>query len=174
MARFIFCTFFILASISIQAQEPSILEEIRQELFYTTFDLEKCTAFYEKVLNAGESTATLTAYQAAAKALIAKHSWNPMTKVSSLKNVQDLLSDAIASEKDNLEIRFLRFYIESSIPSYLGFSKNVKEDGEILSKNIDNVGKMNLDQGISEYIIKYVESIQITGKKRLKAGILNP
>ena len=174
MVRLVFCAFVILASTSVRGQQSTVLEDIRNELFYTTINLEKCTAFYQKVLGAGESSATLTAYQAAAKALIAKHSWNPVTKLSSLKNVQKLLTEAVTAEQDNLEIRFLRFYIENSIPSYLGFSKNMKEDGDILASNIDNVDKMNLDKGISEYIIEYVESTQTNDKKKLKSGILNP
>ncbi|MEM9390326.1 MAG: hypothetical protein AAGA02_07630, partial [Bacteroidota bacterium] len=59
------------------------------------------------------------------------------------------------------EIRFLRFYIQNSIPTYLGFSKNLKEDGNILKNNIANVSQMNLDKGISDYIVAYINSIEV-------------
>ncbi|MEM1407904.1 MAG: hypothetical protein AAGG59_14085 [Bacteroidota bacterium] len=144
-----------------QSQGSLLLEEIRNELFYSTFDLEKVTIFYEKIVESGEVSATFTAYQAAAKALIAKYTWNPLTKVSSLKNVEELLKNAVDEEKDNLEIRFLRFYIQNSIPTYLGFSKNLKEDGNILKNNIANVSQMNLDKGISDYIVAYINSIEV-------------
>ncbi|MEM6359271.1 MAG: hypothetical protein AAGA64_05275 [Bacteroidota bacterium] len=144
-----------------QSKSSLLLQEVRKELFYSTFDLEKVTKFYQKIVESGEANATFTAYQAAAKALIAKHTWNPLTKVSSLKNVEELLKSAVNEEKNNLEIRFLRFYIQNSIPSYLGFSKNLKEDGNILKKNIARLSQMNLDQGISDYIVAYINSIDL-------------
>ncbi|MEM8566046.1 MAG: hypothetical protein AAGF85_06260, partial [Bacteroidota bacterium] len=149
----------------------SILDDVRHELFYDEFDLEKGIAFYEKILTSGEDTPTLVAYQAAARALIAKYTWNPMTKLSCLKSVENLLTNAVGADKDNLEIRFLRFYIENNIPSYLGYSKNIKEDGELLKNNLDVVRKLNLDKRISDYIIEYVNSVDLSkSKRKIKAS----
>lgn len=148
------------------SQSKSILEELRNELFYSTFNLDRGTQFYQKIIKSGETNATLNAYQAAAKALIAKYSWNPVTKVSYLKSVEELLTNAVNEEKDNLEIRFLRFYIQNSIPSYLGYSKNLKEDGDILKNNIASVEHMGLDKGISDYIVSYVSSIGMPKSKK--------
>ncbi len=153
--------------------QDEVVNEIRKEIFYNEFDLDKGLALYDKIVNSGFKTATITAYQAAAKALIAKYSWNPVSKFNSLKNVERLLADAVNRESDNLEIRFIRFYIENSIPYYLGYSKNMKEDCDILLSNIDQLSRLDLDKGISDYILSYLSSVKPECKKTLKAAILN-
>ncbi len=159
----------------LSSQDSAILNEIRKDLFYSQFDLDKCTDFYNRIIETGEKSPTFTAYQAAAKALMAKYSWNPVTKISSLRDVQNLLKTAIDKEKENLEIRFLRHYIESNIPSYLGFSKNLLEDGLLLKQNIAIVKKLNLDKTIGDYITTYVENINLSKpSKKVKSASLKP
>ncbi|MEM7106795.1 MAG: hypothetical protein AAF519_01120 [Bacteroidota bacterium] len=169
---FILYVLTFLFSYAAFGQGASTLDEIRRYLFYNEFNLEKGIAFYKKIIASGESTPTLVAYQAAAKALIAKYTWNPITKISSLKSVENLLSDAVKAESNNLEIRFLRFYIENSIPSYLGYSKNKAEDGEILKNNLNVLDQLQLDKGINDYIISYIKTIDESAPKiKAKAGI---
>lgn len=139
-------------------QSNDVLNTIREELFYTEFNLEKCVVFYEKLALFERANPTITAYEAAAKALIAKHSWNPFTKIGSLKEALQLLDDAIQSDQLNAEIRFIRLYIENSTPNYLGMNKNMSNDKEVILNNIKDISRLGLDPTIISYIKEYMST----------------
>uniref|UniRef100_UPI0040499268 hypothetical protein n=1 Tax=Fulvivirga sp. TaxID=1931237 RepID=UPI0040499268 len=113
---------------------------------------------YTKVEAYKQITPVITAYEAAAKALIAKHSWNPVTKVSSLKEAMALLNKAVDLDKMNLEIRFLRLYIENSLPSYIGMKDNIAEDKKLIVENIQLLDSSDLNADIIQYILKYMST----------------
>ena len=140
------------------AQERSAIALIREELFYTDFDLEKCVQYYSKVQAHKQSTPVITAYEAAAKALIAKHSWNPVSKITNLKEAMTLLSKAVNLDQMNLEIRFLRLYIENSLPSYIGMKDNIPEDKKLIIENIQLLDSSDLNADIIQYILKYMST----------------
>jgi hypothetical protein len=143
---------------NINAQEKSSLALIREELFYTDFNIDKCLSFYSKVAEYHQITPTITAYEAAAKALVAKHSWNPITKYSNLQDALTLLDKAILLEEMNLEIRFLRLYIENSLPTYLGKSNNMIGDKQLIIENIQLLNTLDLNADIIQYILKYLST----------------
>lgn len=137
-------------------QEKSNISAIREELFYTDFTIEKCHLFYNKLINLGEVTPVITAYEGAAKALIAKHTWNPILKITCLKESLDLLQSAIDLDNINVEIRFLRLYIENSIPSYLGIKNHMQDDKKAILNNIDLLKKSEFNADIIDYICQYI------------------
>ncbi len=155
---YLFILFLILGLGKIEAQEKSALSLIREELFYTDFDLEKCVEYYAKVEAYKRSTPVITAYEAAAKALLAKHSWNPISKFTNLKEALELLSTAVDLDQMNLEIRFLRLYIENSLPSYIGTKDNITEDKKLIIDNIQLLDSSDLNADIIQYILKYMST----------------
>lgn len=66
------------------AQEVS-LNTIREDLFYSDFDLKKSFDFYESCSGFKDQLPVIHAYTAAAEALIAKYSWNPVQKFNYLE-----------------------------------------------------------------------------------------
>lgn len=136
--------------------QQDILTEIRKDLFFSDFNLEKSEAFYDRIVASKLNTATIVAYKAAAKALVAKYAWNPATKIAALRYAERSLAEAVRIDASNLEVRFLRFYIEKSIPSYLGYSKNLDEDLTILSQNLHLLKDLEIDAGIADYIFGYI------------------
>lgn len=146
---------FVNASTAL-GQNNSTISEIREELFYTEFDINKSLSFYEKLAGLNQATPTIMAYEAAAKALVAKHSWNPVTKISSLKEALNLLEAAVDLDQLNLEIRFLRLYIENSTPPYLGVRKHIEIDKKAILINLAFLEKSDLSAEIVDYIKKYM------------------
>ncbi len=74
------------------------------------------------------ATPMLLGYKGATEALVAKHAWNPYTKLSYLQRSRRTLNEAIRRDPNNPEIRFLRYSIQYYVPSWLGYSGNLKED----------------------------------------------
>ncbi|QSE97824.1 hypothetical protein [Fulvivirga lutea] len=150
------------------SQVKPTIAEIREELFYTDFDLEKCYAFYNKLAVLQQETPTIAAYEAAAKALVAKHSWNPITKINSIREAMKMLTSAVDLDKTNLEIRFLRLYIENSLPEYLGMKDNLEEDKQVILKNIQWLDTSDLNADIIKYILNYMSSAVTCTSEEIK------
>lgn len=159
---------FTLSLTNTFAQDKTNLNQIREELFYTDFDIDKCNSFYLKLVDLKQITPTITAYEAAAKALVAKHSWNPITKITSIRESMNLLSKAVDLDKMNLEIRFLRLYIENSLPDYLGMKDNIDEDKQMIIGNIHKLDNSDLNADIVRYIVDYLSTSLVCTTDELK------
>ncbi|UII28812.1 hypothetical protein LVD15_10415 [Fulvivirga maritima] len=138
------------------------IKSIREDLFYSDFDLDKCWEFHDTIEDMDSKSPVIKAYLAASEALIAKYSWNPVSKYSYLRESESLLSEAVSEDDDNLEIRFLRLYIQRSIPSYMGMSKNIKEDKKVIMANLDQLNVKELGQDIVDYIVTYMSSPEVS------------
>lgn len=149
----IILSFLLLIAANVNSQN---INSIREELFFTDFNLTKCQSFHEKLTALKRVTPTVEANEAAAKALIAKHSWNPIVKISSLKEAMTLLKSAVDKDQLNVEIRFLRLYIENSLPTYLGMKDNIEQDKKIILDQLHLLSKSGIHQDISNYIVGYM------------------
>ncbi len=143
--------------------------DFRKELFYNSFDLEASKKYFNKLAEQDYTTATITGYTGAACALIAKHAWNPVEKIKNLNNSKRLLEKAIQSDSNNIELRFLRYYIEKNIPSYLGYSKNIQEDRSAIIHLIPLINPTTLDPGIAQYIYEYLSDTKEFSNEELVA-----
>jgi hypothetical protein len=119
-------------------------------LFVTNPDLETIRDLYSKSVYS-EKTTTLVlidkadgfseksmakAYKAAGLALMAKHKFSPWDKLSYLKKASNLFDEAVKSDINNVEIRFLRLSIEFNTPSFVGMSKNIETDKAMILKTL--------------------------------------
>lgn len=65
----------------------------------------------------------------------AKHSYNPINKISFFNTGKKMLDDAISLDKSNIEIRFLRYISQKKIPKILGYYQNLEEDEVFLRRH---------------------------------------
>lgn len=161
---------FVFGSICLTTfgQATSTIQQVREDLFYSEFDLKKCFEFDKSITALNDNSPLIKAYKAASEALIAKYSWNPVTKFNYLNHAQQLLEEAVSKDALNVEIRFLRLYIEKSIPAYLGMSKNIKVDKQVIIDNIELLPQINIGADISSYIINYITSPEISTAEEIE------
>ncbi|MBK6481818.1 MAG: hypothetical protein KBF32_12645 [Chitinophagales bacterium] len=81
----------------------------------------------------------LLGYRGGAEALLAKHAWNPYTKLEYLDKSMKTLQRSIDLDPQNTEIRFIRFSIQFYVPRFLGLSKNLKEDAHVIALHFDQL-----------------------------------
>lgn len=118
-------------------------------------------SIYIKLNKLPNKTAQITAYIAVLEALKAKHSWNPYNKVKYVKDAQNTFKSAIAADKDNLEIRFLRYSTEHYTPSFLGLSKNLDNDKKEIIRHYKNQ-----NFGIADaLLVKSIAKFMIASKR---------
>lgn len=131
------------------------LEEIRHQFYLTTLDYKHAFSLIEQLNQVPQPSALEMAYKAATEAILAKPGWNIFKKMHHLKNSRKYFRMAVTEDERDLEIRFLRLAVEHHIPKYLGYSKNIDGDKQVIMDNIDLFRMKELPQEITNYIITF-------------------
>jgi len=61
----------------------------------------------------------------------------PLTKYNYFKKGKKQLGSLINSNKSNVEIRYLRFLLQSEMPKFLGYHKNIEDDYLLIINGIE-------------------------------------
>jgi hypothetical protein len=138
----------------------------------TTKDLRK--AFHESVLRSDKLPAFLSsvkalknptpiekAYIGASEALRARESWNPIDKLVYIHSYRKYLDEAVESDKENIEIRFLRFSIEYNIPELIRSKKSIVEDKYIILSKLNQMDSFGIDEFMVNYILVFFEDTKL-------------
>ena len=87
--------------------------------------------FYKLLADYNDRDALVLAYKAAAEAIRARDA-SMFNKLTYVQDAAKTFEQAVGLDPQNPEIRFLRFSVESNLPAFLGLSKHVDEDKEML------------------------------------------
>ena len=87
--------------------------------------------FYQLLAAYQDRDALVLGYKAASEAIRARDA-SRFNKLTYVQDAARTFDQAVGLAPDNPEIRFLRFSVESNLPAFLGLSKHVDEDKELL------------------------------------------
>jgi hypothetical protein len=87
--------------------------------------------FYKLLADYKERDALVLGYKAASEAIRARDA-SMFNKLTYVQDAARTFEQAVSIDPQNPEIRFLRFSVESNLPAFLGLSKHVDEDKEML------------------------------------------
>ncbi len=104
------------------------IDKIRLDYISAVNSSKKADVFYKELKAIAQPDALILAYLGSAEALRAKHAFNPINKLSYLKQGSKTLATAVNTAPNNIEVRFLRFSLEHYVPSFLGYNKNLEAD----------------------------------------------
>lgn len=153
---FTVCAFlFVLFTQNAKADEPN-LKNIRKQLRLAINDSKTTDSLYKSLNEVKNRSAIIDGFIAGLQALKAKHAWNPYSKIKYLKNCEKTFQKAIEADPHNIEIRFMRFSIEDSVPGFLGFNKNLANDSEEIIAQLDKKNYGTADKVLTIEIIKYL------------------
>ena len=96
------------------------------------------------------------AYNAIALFMMCNHTNNVYTKLSNFNKGKTILEKSISNDKENIELRFLRYCIQKNIPSILGYNNNLETDkAEVLRylKLTKNTSTTDLE------LVRFLENI---------------
>ena len=96
----------------------------------------------------------LMGYRASATMMMAKHVFNPVSKLSYFKKGRKMLETVIASNIYNIELRFLRFAIQTNVPSFLNYDSNIEEDKNFLLVKTPGLSDVALKKMIYDYLLQ--------------------
>lgn len=133
------------------AQNPQ-LGKVRI-LYSKAADEEKAArALLEITENKNENEPVLLGYKAAGHMMMAKHVGNPFKKMSHFNKGKGYLADAINADKQNLELRFLRFAVQAEAPAFLGYRESLDEDKLLLLRGVNSIEDPVLHKMILGYL----------------------
>src|SRR6476620_9046053 len=112
------------------------MKELRETLRVASDSKENSTKLFEKIGNYSGEDAVLISYKAAAHAIKAKYATNPLKKLKFIKASARIFEEAVQRNDKDLEIRFVRYAVETKTPAKIKLSKHVEEDKNILLQAI--------------------------------------
>ncbi len=137
MFRFFYVTIFLLTHSLLNASNMNDINQLRKEFNLAIEDGKKANNLFDVLSQLKPANNTLQyAYLGATEALLAKHSFNPFSKLSYVNNALTKLNKAVELSDKNIEIRYMRFSVEANMPAYLGYSKHVEDDKKMLIQGL--------------------------------------
>ena len=136
--RFLFLTCFALINVAKAQLSPKEIAVLKTNLVKAVDNEALTDSLFRKLNRLPNKTALTVAYAGTLEALKAKHTWNPYNKIKYVKGSLKTMQKAVNMDKENLEIRFMRFSIEHFTPGFLGLSKNLNTDRKEIVKHYQN------------------------------------
>ncbi len=136
MRSILFCITLVALCTKIAASPD--LQVIRQQYLKAIEEKTEAYEMHKLMKNIESDVPVIKAYKASSKALIARYSYNPYTKVQKLKNALEEFDQAVYDAPRDVEVRFLRFAVQYHLPEFLGLSDNVEKDRKFLIKRMMN------------------------------------
>jgi hypothetical protein len=99
------------------------------------------------------TTYTIDGYVGMAHMLQAQYSWNPYTKLNSFNKGKMLLDNTISKDKNNVELRFLRFCTQLKSPAFLGYTSQIDLDRKFLLNSWQALTDADLKSRIKDFFI---------------------
>ena len=135
-------------------------DDLRKK-FYLSVESSSIAKAYIKELSEIKNNADplVKGYLAATCMVMAKHAYNPYSKFKYFIDGKNELEISIAQSPNHVELRLIRFAIQTNVPIFLGYSKDIKTDKVFLIKNMNNLdasnsGDVELKKIIKTYLTK--------------------
>lgn len=99
------------------------------------------------------SSPVLYCYKGAAYMMEAKYAFNPITKLSRFHKGKSAIEWAIAKDPEQAEMRFIRFSMQTNLPSFLGYDDHIESDKLKLISSLAKINDEELKENIRVYLI---------------------
>lgn len=151
----------VLLGVSVCSARDKDLLLVRNLYYKASSNKDDATRFNDYLASSPDiNQALLKGYQGMSWMIRANYSWNPYNKLSYFTKGKDLLEEAIEKDPANVELRFLRFCVQTNAPGFLGYSGKISDDREVIVKGYTDLKDKDLRDRIKNYLVtsKYCSS----------------
>ena len=142
----------LISGSNIQAEKVS-LDEVRQLYLQAAKHEKQCRQLSSITIpEKSEHISAMRGYKAAATMMMANYVFNPISKISYFRKGRSMLESAILADVKNVELRFLRFTIQTNAPSFLGYDSNIEADQSYLTRSLPGLKDRTLKTMITDYL----------------------
>jgi len=160
---------FLFISGSFAFGQSISLEEARKAYVESMNSKEACEAAYKKTSSLPLSeNHLLMGYKAAISIAMSKHLKTAKEKIAHFNKGKQLLESSILKDEKNVELRFLRFSIQSNCPPALKYNKNISIDKKYIIDNLAAVQSSSIRSRIKEFMLQS-KNISLEEKQKLNA-----
>ena len=153
--KFSLCFLFVFYSSLAFANVP-VIKDVRIMLHNATSNEEACTKMISLLAPFNETNNPLLfGYRGGATMLMAKHVINPFSKLSYFKKGKLMLENAIKADHTNVELRFLRYTIQTNVPGFLNYTSEKNLDRTFITQSLPKLKDQELKKIISEFLLKH-------------------
>lgn len=96
-----------------------------------------------------ENNPLMLGYKGSGTMMMARHVFNPFSKLSYFKKGKQMLESAIDLDEQNFELRFLRFAAQTNMPAFLGYNNNIEHDKKFILNYFSKI----TDVGLKEFVL---------------------
>ena len=150
MKPFVF-VFLIICPFLIHGQSQALIKIrnlSRENSFETSFKIDSILG------STHESASLVMGYRAIADMIRAKSSLFPIDKLKYFKEGRRKLELSIQTDYYSVELRYLRFCIQTNVPFYLNYSNNIEEDKRHILNHWNQLTDSDLKQRIKVYMMR--------------------
>ncbi|QXV66789.1 hypothetical protein INP83_06805 [Mucilaginibacter sp. 21P] len=105
------------------------LPEIRKLAAGSTIDNNQARKFAAAMVSVSSADApVMICYKGASVMIQAKYAFNPFVKFEKFKTGKALIEQAFQRDSSNVEIRLIRYSIQSNLPAFLGYHSEIIND----------------------------------------------
>lgn len=131
------------------------IEQVRELYKKSSKEEISCKKLIESLQSYNENNNTsFAAYRACATMIMAKYVTGPINKLSKFNEGKNLLEKCIENDKQNVELRFLRFTVQSNAPTFLGYNSSLKLDKNFLLNKFSSIS----DKQLKNTVISFLKS----------------
>lgn len=142
------------------------VEEARKIYSGSMQDKATCEAAYKKFTQVTAiDNALLRGYKGAVTVAMSKHTKVVKEKIGYFNEGKKLIENAITEDGKNVELKFIRFTIQSNCPPALKYNKNITEDKKYVIDNLANVKNASVRSNIKEYLLQSKDVSEIEKQK---------
>lgn len=162
--------FALLAFLELSPSSP--LDKVRTTFFEAGESKQKTAELLKITVDASlEREPVRYAYHGVATAMWAVYEFNPLHKLSSFNKGKTKLEKAIRANPRVLELRFLRFTLQSKAPSMLGYQTHINEDKTFIINHLVAVKNKDLSNNYCRKVVDFLLNSDLCTqeeKKKLK------
>jgi len=113
-------------------------------LYIAAASSEKGTEkLYETLKNYEGNDPVILGYKGVSLTLKAKFGLNPYTRYTQFKEGSAMLDQAIANHPENIELRYLRFMVQTNCPSFLDYDEAIEGDKKKVFEGFEKLKQSN-------------------------------
>jgi len=140
-------TLIVLSGIT--SSETNLLIELRRNYEASSKSEKVCDKMLKSI--PAHCSNTEMGYKGALFMMKASYAWMPTEKLHYFNQGKDVLEQAIKKEPENAELRFIRYSLQQSIPTFLGYDHK-RTDREFLQKELPLIKDAELKKLIHSYL----------------------
>jgi hypothetical protein len=144
--------FFLFTLCSLQGMAQLTVDALRKEYGKASTDSSSCAKLYNKTKSDLSTDNVILGYKGAISAAMANHVKNKSEKIKLFNAGKKQIEQSVKADSTNVELRFLRYTIQSNCPKALGYTGEMKADKKFILENIGSVKNSALQKKMTSFL----------------------